>query len=329
MSKKTSKLLSFDDEEDDDVIVEIKSKKVKKLKKFKQNPFLINVDNDDSNNITINNEEDRKYDLLSLSKLKKNQNYLSNQQNSIDKEENDNNNETEFMNDYNGDIELTGEDAEKMEEINENGLNLDNEQYQDLLKKCNQNNYNQYSEINESNHGDGKRIKFAINEIMTNNDAYNINGDKNINITRNMNNSNMEIDEEDIDNWENLMMKRSNITPTIIHDKSNNKINININSITLNEMQEIVSKSISNLRQNTEIIERKLEKQRTEEDICNNKINSYKEKIELEVPNLNILHDLKVFISETVGMLREKEKIINELKNSLLKSLKVFNFYLN
>jgi hypothetical protein len=336
MSKKTKKLLSFDDEEDDDVIVEVKSKKVKKLKKFKQNPFLINVVNEDVNDININKEEDRKYDLSSLSELKKNQNYATNEEISIDnkiidEEGNDKNllPKSEFMNDYNDDIELTGEDAEKLEELNESGLNLDNEHYQDILKKSNQNNYNQYVEINESNQGHGKRAKATINEIMTNNDAYSINSDNNINITRNMNNSNMDMDEEDIDNWENLMIKRSNITTAINQDKENVKINtnnINSNSITLHEMQEIVSKSINNLRQNTEIIERKLEKQGLEEGICNSKINSYREKIELEVPNLNILHELKVFISETVGMLRVKEKIINELKTSLLNTLKVFFF---
>lgn len=334
--------LSFNiDEEDDDTELISNKTKSNKFKKIKQSPTVLYIEpveeltNKPTSSTTSSGGE---YSKENLMKLKELQNFKKNPiiiEENISQEVSSSSNEIKIENSYDEIIELSGEDAEEFveftEKFNYNQLNsnVDNS----YLSSIDIETIQQARIINKQLlKGTYNNDRVYTSSLMTNQTTK-----SQLDIASNNNNNNILIQEDNDMEWEDEIMKRGVINSNVLQEKkiellsttssskSKNSNDLskdsNNNQIRINEILKSVNLAIEKITNNNEQIDRKIQQLQSDTTEAHIKENLLRDKVKIGVDELNIVNDLRYFFASIVGMLREKDTLIDELYRVVLKNI--------
>ena len=86
------------------------------------------------------------------------------------------------------------------------------------------------------------------------------------------------------------------------------------------DILEAVKVGVEKLSSNCDVLNRKIHQLGSDVEISRNKELTFRGMVDKGVKQLNIIQDIKYFFASMVGMLREKQPLIEELYNTVINS---------
>ena len=298
MSKKKPILLSFeDDDNDNDNDITLK---IKKKRKIKQAPNVYDININD--NISQISSYGGHYSTENVAELIKNQKFVS--INTTSTNTNDKNDENDNNNDNSNDIVIAGDDIDVILDDNDDIMSRDKVRFD----------YQKESSSNSNSNAD------SFNQNNVNMDIYQSTSKVNIDTT---------ISYEEDDEWERDILKRSGTkaidtidnrttVPSLSTTTTTSNSSITSSNISINDMMKLILNTSNKLRIQCETSKQSIDLLHNEQKDKEKDYESLKSTMEHVVNNLNFLEEFRIYGSELVGMLREKQTIIEGYKMELM-----------